>query len=103
MNRIRRKKFGYAYAADAGQITKLVSENTITKFSEFIMNEKLVEDIDVIDYLYSLKNPDINGFVNDFISDRSRREEYIEDILLEIGDTIEDEKYDWISKELKKF
>ena len=79
------------------------NRNILTRFSDFDMkNEKLMEE-DVISYLYSLGNPEINGYINDFITDRNRKEEYIEDILLELGGIIEDEKYDWVSKELKKF
>ena len=73
---------------------------SIIKFNDFFMAN---ENKYVIDYLYSLKNPDINGYVNDFLScSNNEKEGYIEDILLEVGDIVNDEKYIWISTELKK-
>ena len=67
------------------------------------MNEKLKEETDVITFLYSLKNQDVIGYVNDFLSADSRdKSEYIEDILLEIGNLVGDDEYNWVSKELKK-
>jgi hypothetical protein len=75
----------------------------VLKFNEFLMTNKNDEE-DVIAYLYSLSNNELNGYVNDFLTQsRSRKKEYIEDILLEIGDLVDSEKFNWVSKELKNF
>jgi hypothetical protein len=79
----------------------------VLKFNEFLMTNRAVlkkDDEDVISYLYSLDNVELNGYVNDFLTQsRTRRKEYIEDILLEIGDIVEPAKFQWVSKELKNF
>ena len=73
---------------------------SVIEFNEFFM---IKENKNVIEYLYSLKNPNLNGYVNDFLScGNNEKEDYLEDILLEIGDVVNDEKYIWISIELKK-
>lgn len=73
---------------------------SIAKFNEFFM---IKENKYVIDYLYSLNNPNLNGYVNDFLScNNGEKEEYIQDILLEVGDTVSEENFQWISNELKK-
>ncbi len=86
-----------------------VSESII-KFKQFTMiNEKLrglvEEDEDVIAFLYSLKDNEITGYVNEFLTTNREedKEYYLQDILLEIGTMVDDNKFDWVSKELKKF
>lgn len=81
---------------------------SIIKFKEFTMIKELrgaiEEDEDVIAFLYSLKNNDVNAYVNDFLTCGINDKEYfLEDILLEIGGLVDDDKYHWISNELKKF
>lgn len=77
----------------------LYKENFILKFNEFKMNE----NNDVIAFLYSFKNPDLNGYINDFLTTSSNmKSEYIEDILDEVSKKVDDEKYAWIQSELKK-
>lgn len=60
-------------------------------------------DSNVVDYLYSLDNNDVNVLTNDLISSHNPSD-IIEDILLEIGDMdlVSDEKYHWVEDELKK-
>lgn len=81
----------------------------VLKFNEFLMNTNTrsslkKEEEDVISYLYSLDSTELNGYVNDFLTQsRTRKKEYIEDILLEIGNLVEPDKFQWVSKELKNF
>ena len=77
----------------------LYKESHILKFNSFIMNE----NGDVISFLYSLKDPELNGCISDFLTTSSNRKfEYIEDILMEISNKVDIDKYNWISEELKK-
>jgi hypothetical protein len=74
----------------------------ITKFGNFI-NEDFNKEEDVFRFLASLKNPDLNEMINNFISsDAGHIEECIEDILLEIGNLVDDKKYNWVSKKLEE-
>ena len=76
----------------------------ISTFEKFIKEGIEIEDDDVISFLYSLGNPDLNGMINDFLTtgNKGLKEEYMEDIILEIGEDVEDDEYDWVCKELKK-
>lgn len=77
----------------------MYKENIILKFIDFKMNE----NNDVISFLYSFKNADLNGYINDFLTtNRNHKSEYIEDILSEISKKVDKEKYAWIKSELKK-
>lgn len=61
------------------------------------------ENNDVISFLYSFKNPDLNGYISDFLTTSSNmKSEYIEDILVEVSKKVDEEKYAWIQSELKK-
>lgn len=59
---------------------------------------------DTIGYLYSLNSSDVNGLVNDLITSGSHKEkkEIIQDILLQIGDAVNDEDYHKIEDDLKE-
>jgi hypothetical protein len=71
----------------------------VYKFNDFI---KESQD-SVIGFLSSLKIDSLPAMVNDFVrSKKEDRQEYIEDILLEIGDTIEGDKYNWVKKSLEE-
>lgn len=77
----------------------LYKENFILKFNDF----KMSENNDVISFLYSFKNPDLNGYISDFLtSNNNTKSEYIEDILMEVSKKVDKEKYAWIQSELKK-
>jgi len=72
----------------------------IKRFGRF--NESRQDD--VIDYLLSLDDEHIKVFINNLLShDKEDKSEYVEDILLEIQDKIDDDKYDWVAKRIKKF
>jgi len=72
----------------------------IKRFGRF--NESRQDE--VIDYLLSLDDEHIKVFINNLLShDKEDKSEYVEDILLEIQDKIDDDKYDWVAKELKNF
>ncbi len=70
----------------------------IKKFNQF----SLVMESETISFLNGLKRPEINSDLNDlFVStDFLERKELIEDILLEIGDIVDDEQYHKIEDEL---
>jgi hypothetical protein len=57
--------------------------------------ESSSEDSSVLDFLYNLNDPIINGDVNSLIKshDDIEKKEIIEDILLYIGDILDDENY----------
>lgn len=79
----------------------LYKESYVLKFNSFIMNENVDED--VISFLYSLKDPELNGYIRDFLTtDSNRKFEYIDDILIEVEGRVDVDKYIWIQKELKK-
>ncbi len=70
----------------------------IKKFNQF----SLVMESETISFLKGLKRPEINSDLNDlFVStDFLERKELIEDILLVIGDVVDDEQYHKIEDEL---
>jgi hypothetical protein len=78
----------------------------IKKFNEYNDSHgiKHSENNDVIEYLYSLDDPNLVELVNDLITSHNPTD-IINDILLEIGDSdsISDEKYHWVEDELKKY
>jgi hypothetical protein len=63
----------------------------IKKFNQF----SLVMESETISFLKGLKKPEINSDLNDLFrsNDFLERKELIEDILLEIGDIVDDEQY----------
>ena len=77
----------------------------IIKFNDFTMNEKLKDGDDIFKVLYALEDPEVNGYVNEFLTthDREDKKMYRQDILLEIGNKVTEEDYNWISNELKKW
>ena len=96
------------YTAKKCSSSDTLMSESIIKFNQFIMNEKLGvldEGDDVIAFLYSLKDNEVTEYVNGFLttSREEDKEYYLQDILLEIGTIIDDNKYNWVSKELKKF
>lgn len=70
----------------------------IKKFNQF----SLVMESETIGFLKGLKKPEINSDLNDLFrsNDFLERKELIEDILLEIGDIVDDEQYHKIEDEL---
>ena len=82
-----------------------IVENTIFKFNDYSMDDEDNYPEDLLTYLNKLHNPDVNGWVNDLLTThhKNEKEECIEDILLELGDIISEEKYKWVSSELKKY
>jgi hypothetical protein len=70
----------------------------IKKFNQF----SLVMESETISFLKGLKKPEINSDLNDLFrsNDFLERKELIEDILLEIGDIVDDEQYHKIEDEL---
>lgn len=78
----------------------------ISKFNEFIMmNEKLKEGEDVFKFLYTLKDPEVNGYINELMTthDEEDKRLCVQDILIEIEDRITDEDFNVVSSELKKW
>ena len=88
-------------------------KNIFTNFDSFIKENKEEEedtedDInyekDILNFLYSFDNADLDCMVNDFVgaSTIDNKTDLMEDILLEIGDELSDEEYNWVSSELQK-
>jgi hypothetical protein len=87
------------FASTKHQGLPLYKENLISKFYEYSMNENK----DVYEYLYSFKDPEINGCISHFLSCMSiEKKDALNDLLLEIGDKLDDEKFKWVDSELKK-
>lgn len=83
-----------------------VEEDVVIKFNEFIMmNEKLKEGEDVFKFLYTLKDPEVNGYINELMTthDEEDKRLCVQDILIEIEDRITDEDFNVVSSELKKW
>lgn len=97
----------------AGLSPVAISEDlTVLKFKDFIVKEGILQDdpdesTDVIFFLYSLEDFDINLDVNEFLtsSDKETKNEYIEDIMKTIQrkhKTLDKDKVYWIEDNLKK-
>jgi len=87
----------------------LYKESIITKFDMYIKenyddNDDVSQESDVITFLGSFGSADLNGMINDFITtnDKVYKAEFMEDIILEVGDELSDGQYDWVVNELKK-
>ena len=79
----------------------LYKENIIIKFDQFLIESS---SIDVINFLKSLNDDYVNDMIDKLInSDNSEeKEESIQNIILEMGDKLDDEKYNWVVNELEK-
>lgn len=62
------------------------------------------KNTDILDFLYKMEDPIVNGDVNSLIRshDKNEKEELIEDILLHISDKLSDEDFHQIEDELRK-
>ena len=76
----------------------------IMKFSKFILEDKSEIESDVVKYLSSLNDGLINSDLNDLIKSHNieDKRELIEDVLLHIGDKLEDDEFHAVEDELKK-
>lgn len=85
--------------------------NIVTNFDSFIKENKEEEDLeddinyeeDIHNFLYSFDNIDLDCMVNDFVGAATidSKSDLMEDILLEIGDELSDEEYNWVSNGLQ--
>lgn len=75
----------------------------IMKYSDYI-KEKLDNDFDIVEFLASFGDFEVNGDLNDLITthDNESKIELIEDILIHVGDMLEDDEYHMVEDELKK-
>ncbi len=76
----------------------------IMKFSEFILEDKSEIESDVVRYLYTLGDGEINSDLNDLIRSHSveDKQELIDDVLSHISDKLEDDEFHVVEDELKK-
>ena len=76
----------------------------IMEFSKFILEDKSEIESDVVKYLSGLNDGVVNSDLNDLITSHSieDKKELIEDVLLHIGDKLEDDEFHAVEDELKK-
>lgn len=83
------------------EIISLVN-GPVLRFNEFIDYNKF-EKIDALEFLMGLNNNHVNDLLKKLVpGKKSKNKEFIEDILLEIGDIIDDQRYLDIDTELNK-
>jgi len=76
----------------------------IMKFSKFTLENNSEIESDVVNYLSSLNDNEINSDLNDLIKSHNieDKKELIEDILLHISDKLKDDEFHAVEDELKK-
>jgi len=74
-----------------------IKENLIMKFEDFNLHQD-----DVVGFLYSLKNEELNGLINELNTTNIKLEveEIIEEILNLINNKVSGEKLEWVKNEL---
>lgn len=83
-----------------------MNENDIYKFCQFV-NENGKNNTEVFKFLRSkakdIKSKKLPHMMNDLIECKpDERTEYIEDILLEIGDCVNGEEFNWVKSSLEE-
>jgi hypothetical protein len=76
----------------------------IMKYSDYLKEKLENNKFDVIEFLSSIGDSEVNGDLNDLITthDVDLKIELIEDILIHVGDMLEDDEYHMVEDELKK-
>jgi len=74
------------------------------KYSDYLKEKLENNKFDVIEFLSSIGDSEVNGDLNDLITthDVDLKIELIEDILIHVGDMLEDDEYHMVEDELKK-
>jgi hypothetical protein len=75
----------------------------IMKYSDYLKEKLEDNSFDVVEFLASIGDGEVNGDLNDLITthDEDLKIELIEDILIHVGDMLEDDEYHMVEDELK--